>query len=240
MQAISEEGPNAPIEKITERANNIARLGDLLNEGLGGKGLQPNVPIGQQGNVITPQTPSDVAFAKRYPNEEAASGMTPDAERAWQEAAGFKAEPVVDIGAKVRQANPEPTRAEMKAGASGIREGHTPVDSSVVKSYKYDQAAREMEVMTGEGHGYVYGDVDPDRAQSFTKGEFKGMKESDKPSYGKAWNEFRKSPGMVQVAKIINGKRIATVPAISNEDAVPEDEWQAGHELETQVENTAK
>src|ERR1035438_9310036 len=47
-QAIKELGPTAPLADLTERANNIARLGELLNKGLSGKELEPNVPLREQ------------------------------------------------------------------------------------------------------------------------------------------------------------------------------------------------
>ena len=53
-QAIQELGAKASIPDVTERANNIAKLSELLNQGLGGKGLEPNVPIKNQGAVMTP------------------------------------------------------------------------------------------------------------------------------------------------------------------------------------------
>jgi hypothetical protein len=181
-QAVQELGSQAAISAITERANNIAKLGDLLNQATGGdKGqIQPGVPIKNQGGVIMPN-----------------------------------------------------------AEAPAVLEGHTTVDSSALKSYKYDPKAHEIEIGgNGPGSGYVYGDVSPEQAQSFLKGEFAGQKAGDPPSFGKAWNELRKNS--TPVAKIINGKRVAIKPAISEEDQIPNDEWEAGHELETAVEGTRR
>jgi hypothetical protein len=56
---------------------------------------------------------SDAAFAKNYPNDKF-TGMSPMEKDLWQESV-FGQKPEGDIGAKVRAANPEPTRAEVKA-----------------------------------------------------------------------------------------------------------------------------
>ncbi len=172
-QAIQELGPQATIPALTERANNIAKLGDLLNQGLGGKALEPNIPIKNQGGVITPK----------------ASEVTPSA---------------------------------------SVPEGHTPVDSSALKSYKYDPSTREFEVMTQGGGGYVHGDISPDQAKAF----------EDAPSKGKAWQSIRQNGTLV--AKIINGKRIPVKPVISDEDLISDEEREAAEHLYTGVEGTPK
>lgn len=168
-QAIQELGPKATIEAVTERASNIAKLGDLLNDSLGGKGLEPNVPLKNQGGVVTPKT-------------------------------------------------------------NGSPAGHTPVESSALKSYKYDPATREFESVTRGGQHYIYGDVPPEAAAKFEAADSKGQ----------AWGELRKTPGVVQVAKVVNGKRVPTRPVLSEEDAIPQDEWEAGHELDTAVEGSPR
>ena len=165
-QAMKELGPSAPIVSLTERANQIA---DLTQKGLGGKGLEPNVPLKNQSSVMTPSA----------------------------------------------------------AKPSAIPEGHTAVESSAMNSYKYDPAAREFEVKTDGGH-YVYGDVSPEQAAEFEAAKSKG----------KAWNDIRKNSTLV--AKVVNGKRVSIIPAVSNEDLIPNDEWEAAHQLETQVEGTPR
>lgn len=92
-----------------------------------------------------------------------------------------------------------PLREQMTATKTAAidTEGHTPVKSSALQSYKYDPAAREFHARATSGDTtYVYGDVGPEEAQAFEKTESKG----------KAWQEIRRNP---LVAKIINGKRIA-------------------------------
>lgn len=83
--------------------------------------------------------------------------------------------------------------------ATDIPEGHTPVESSALKSYKYDAAAREFHVRYGSGDKiYVFGDVSPEEARAFEGADSKG----------KAMQAIARNP---EVARIINGKRM-TVP----------------------------
>ena len=85
--------------------------------------------------------------------------------------------------------------------ADTLPEGHTPVESSAMRSYRYDPQTREFQVMPKSGNAIaVYGDVSPEEAQSF----------ADAESKGKAWQQIRQNP---LVAKIVNGKRVAVKPA---------------------------
>jgi hypothetical protein len=177
-QAISELGASAPLSALTERANNIAKLGELLNQGLGGKELEPNVPLKNQGGGIVPK----------------ANGAIP--------------------------------------------EGHTAVDSSAVKSYKYDPAAKELDITTPGGGRYVYGEISPDQAEAFGKGEYQGKGPKDAPSVGKAWADIRNNG--VLVKKAVNGKLQPVKPVVSPEDQVSEEEWQHGHALGTEVEGSPR
>lgn len=87
--------------------------------------------------------------------------------------------------------------ASTSGSSSGIPEGHTPAESSALKSYKYDSGAQEFHIRGNGGDPtYVYGDVSPDDAQAFT----------DAPSKGQAWGAMKRNP---LVAKIIGGKRVA-------------------------------
>jgi hypothetical protein len=118
-------------------------LGDLLDQSLGAKKLEPNVPLRKQ----MPAT---------------ASAAQPG-----------------------------------DATAADLPEGHTPVQSSALSSYKYDPATREFHAKATSGPTtYVYGDVSPEDAQAFEQSDSKG----------KAWQTIRQNP---LVAKIVNGKRIA-------------------------------
>ena len=64
---------------------------------------------------------SDAAFAKNHPG--APEGLSGDALRAWQASIGNPLPKEEDLGSKVRAANPEPTRAEVKAAQGGKSEG---------------------------------------------------------------------------------------------------------------------
>ena len=150
-KAIQELGPQASVADITTRANQIAKLGDLLNDAVGGKPLKPNVPLKNQLDVPAPA-------------------------------------PAVDV-----------------------LEGHTPVDSSALKSYKYDPTTKEFETVTPSGGHYIYGDVSPDQVQAFEAADSKG----------KAWNEIRKNSTLV--GKVVNGKRVNVRPPTELQTAGPED-----------------
>jgi hypothetical protein len=123
--------------------------------------------------------------------------------------------------------------------ASGaIPEGHTAVDSSAVKSYKYDPAAKEIDITTPGGGRYVYGDIEPQQAAAFGKGEYQGMGKNDAPSVGKAWADVRNNS--VLVKKMVNGKLVSVKPQVNPEDQISPEEWQAGHELGTAVEGSPR
>lgn len=85
-------------------------------------------------------------------------------------------------------------------GTSSVLEGHTPVNSSWIKSYKYDPTTREFEMAPKSGTPVRLGDVSPEEAQAF--GEAK--------SQGKAWQQIKNN---VLVAKRINGRWVAAKPA---------------------------
>ncbi len=90
---------------------------------------------------------------------------------------------------------------KMQGKAADLPEGHTPVESSALRSYKYDPTAKEFHARATSGDTtYVYGDVSPEAAQGFEQAESKG----------KAWQGIRSNP---LVAKIVNGKRIDVKPA---------------------------
>lgn len=88
----------------------------------------------------------------------------------------------------------------MQEGDSNMLEGHTPVDSSWIKSYKYDPGTREFEMAPKTGTPVRLGDVSPEEAQAF----------GDAKSQGKAWQQIKNN---VLVAKRINGKWVATKAA---------------------------
>jgi hypothetical protein len=141
--------------------------------------------------------------------------MSPDVERLWQQGAGFKTEPEQDIGSKVRAEMPAVPRSGETPSApspSEVPEGHTEVDSSAIKSFKHDPAAKEIDITTPTGGRYVYGDISPERAEAFSKGEFIGKTEDDAPSFGKAWKDIRDSGTLIK--KNVNGKLVPVTPKV--------------------------
>lgn len=171
-QAVQELGNKAAISDVTTRANQIAKLSDLLNQGLGGKALESGVTLRNQLPALKPGQAGSIA--------------------------------------------------------ESVAPGHTPVESSALKSYKYDPDAQEFESVTNTGAHYIHGDVSPDQAAAFEAASSKG----------KAWNELRKNSTLV--AKVVNGKRIPVKPVISDEDAISPEEWDAGHALGTEQEGTVR
>ncbi len=76
---------------------------------------------------------------------------------------------------------------------------------------------------------YVYGEVTPEQSEMFHAAESKGM----------AAKSIKDNN--VLVAKIVDGKRIpVTKPAIPDEYQIPPEEWNAGHEIGTQVEGSPR
>lgn len=95
-----------------------------------------------------------------------------------------------------------------QAAAAALPEGFTPVESSLLKGYKYDPAAREFSAVLKNGQSYVHGDVSPEAAKAF--------KEAD--SQGSAWTKkIRQGPGHVLIEK--NGEPVvpATVTSSTGE-----------------------
>lgn len=96
-----------------------------------------------------------------------------------------------------------------------IPEGHTPVKSSAIRSYKYDPATKEFEASTASGT-YIHGDVSPEQVEAFEKASSKG----------KAWSDLKNNS--TYVGKIVNGERVAAKPPRDLGSASPEDlapEW---------------
>jgi len=93
----------------------------------------------------------------------------------------------------MKQASPE--------GTPDVPQGHTPHQSSALRSSMYDSGANEFHArMTSGDTTYVYGDVRPEEAQAF----------ADAESKGKAYQQMKS--GHPLVAKIVNGKRVAVKP----------------------------
>jgi hypothetical protein len=63
--------------------------------------------------------------------------------------------------------------------AGKLPEGFTPVDSSVLKGYKYDPEAKEFTAITQNGQSYTHGEVTPDQVAAFENAD----------SQGRAWTQ---------------------------------------------------
>jgi hypothetical protein len=93
-----------------------------------------------------------------------------------------------------------------------LPEGFSPVESSALKGYKYDPAAKEFEAITTGGQRYVYGDVSPDDVAKFEAADSKG----------RAFGDIRNS-GSPLVAKYVGGKRVAVRPVKAASDLAPDE-----------------
>jgi hypothetical protein len=73
--------------------------------------------------------------------------------------------------------------------ASTLPTGFTPVESTVLKGYKYDAAAQEFTAITQNGQTYTHGEVTPDQVAAFESAD----------SQGRAWTqEIRNNSPLVR------------------------------------------
>lgn len=150
-----------------------------------GKGTY-GTPVDQWGQRIPQQqeAPAPIAVQKITPK---------DIERQLNESLG---------GQPLKRDVPLKQQIQTQPKPADLPEGHTAVESSAVKSFKYDSDAKELHIRPAGGRTtYVYGDVEPEQADVFTSADSKGQ----------AWHDLRNSSSPV-VAKIIDGKRIAVRP----------------------------
>ena len=117
---------------------------------------------------VTPPA-SDVLQAKQ--NAPAATATPQAVEQALNQALGGK--PLVR-GVSLRN---QP--AAQAAAAGKLPEGFTPVDSSVLKGYKYDPAAQEFTAVLKNGQTYTHGEVTAEQVKAF----------EDADSQGSAWTQ---------------------------------------------------
>jgi hypothetical protein len=189
-----------------------AKIGSLLGEPLGGgaAGAAFGRTVGKSVAKRMMATP-EVATVEAAPGsagsmaESVAKPPVKPAvvEQQLKQALGAQdLKPGVPLKDQLRGANAQPKPQ--------LPEGFTPVESTAMKGFKYDPATREFETITQGGQRYVHGDVSPEDAQAFM----------DADSKGKAWQQIRENP---LVAKVINGKRIATKPTASAEAAPTDD-----------------
>jgi hypothetical protein len=99
----------------------------------------------------------------------------------------------------LRQQLPAAQKATAATAATKLPDGFTAVESSALRGYRYDPAAREFESITTDGRRYVHGDVSPEEAAAFEAADSKG----------KAWSQLKSQNPLV--AKVVSGKRVAVV-----------------------------
>lgn len=153
-------------------ATTSSRLDELLNDAVGGRELEPNTPLRQQlSRIGKPSVP------------------TP------------KMRPISDLSQQIKDSAPASDAPKMapltnlsqqiKNSAVALPEGFTPVESEVLRGYKYNPEAREFEAVTNNGQHYVHSDVSPEEAAKFESSDSKGT----------AWNQLRKGPGITLTKK---------------------------------------
>lgn len=164
--------PEAPTDELRQAAALFNGSSSPADPAAGlGTIKQSNVQPGQAGQLAeSMQKPAEVA-----PGFQRGSLQ----ELLDQSLGAKKLEPNVPLR---NQMDVKPS-ASADASSSGIPAGHTAVDSTAMKSYKYDPAAREFEIHAN-GNTYTYGDVDPQDAKAFQAS----------PSKGQAWAQIKRNP----------------------------------------------
>lgn len=215
-QARVELGADANLSSIMKRADEIQRgvktaKPDLFEQ-FGGE-----VPPESQGFDFRPA--EDIGHKTRGQVEEkmgpiprGASLKTPPAEALGQslnDALGGK--PLVP-GVSLRN---QPAAQAVAAGK--LPQGFTPVESSVLKGYKYDPVAKEFTAITKNGQSYTHGEVTPDQVKAF----------EDADSQGQAWTKQIRSNNPL-VAK--NGRPV-TPATMGSESGAVIPKSQAGMEV---------
>lgn len=217
VRGIREAVPKVPGENfgLTEMQSKGVGNADVMSP-------QDTVPSGGRAIPTEPQAPK---MRMAYPAQEepAPKEETPVVKPQQQE---LPLQPGTTFARPIqgplfdRAAEPEPASAvenpkapskptvskigqEVEKGMGGkpVPEDHTPVNSSAIRSYKYDAGENELHVQADKtGTVHVYGDVNDADAAKFENAESKG----------KAWATVKSDHP--QVAKIIDGKRISVKP----------------------------
>lgn len=177
------KGPDAPAAKVPNQAPVPETNG--IPWGTGGQG-----PIDLRGKMI-PKESANVPQPE--PVKQPVSRV--EASRKLQDLLGNA------TGAQELKPN-VPLKDQLPAlrgKTPDVTEGHTPVESSAMKSYQYDPAAKEFHAKYSSSGNtvHVFGDVSPEEAEVFNQAKSKGS----------ALGQIQKSHPLV--AKIVNGKRIS-------------------------------
>lgn len=184
----------------------LAEVGAAAGYGIG-KEVLPAVRIPGEGFGLPSRVTGGPEVAPKFePGEPAAAAPAAPAPKITPKAVEQQLEEALGGKKLVPGVSLKNQPAAQAAAAGKLPEGFTPVESSALKGYKYDPAAREFEYITKDGSHYVRGDVEPEAAAQFEQTA------AEKGSFGKAWAELRQNPqGGVGVAKVINGKRVPVI-----------------------------
>lgn len=197
------------IKALPEAPDSITSFGKPLGKGAiypgakfpenpGAKSLaEGGKPISDQssalGKIAPPKEPPASPAAEPAPSKQPVSRI--EASRKLQDLLGNA------TGAQELKPN-VPLKDQLPAlrgKTPDVTEGHTPVESSAMKSYQYDPAAKEFHAKYSSSGNtvHVFGDVSPEEAEVFNQAKSKGS----------ALGQIQKSHPLV--AKIVNGKRIS-------------------------------
>lgn len=199
------DSPSAPTPK-PEIAKPIPETNGV-QWGTGGVG-----PIEQRGKMIPAAEPEPVVPAA-IPKAE----VTRTLDKTLPKALGNEPPPAIRPGVKIRDqfkpAIPEPSV-----------QGHVPVESSAVKSFKYDPGTKQLEVAAKSGgEPYVYAEVTPAEADAFKTADSKGT----------AWKQIRDNH--VQIGKAGEKGITPRIPDRNYRSASPEDDMTADLEKSVDI-----
>jgi hypothetical protein len=194
----------SPIESTPTPNTTPAAIEQQLNDALGGKPAEPLIKGVSLRNQAAMQKARTLADLSGSATDAPPTAGPTDLQSLLQKS-------LDQVNAKEAAANP-PAAPASKPGTVGdlptaikkslqqaepLPEGFTPVESSVLKGFKYSPEAREFESITNDGAHYIHGDVAPEEAQTF----------ADAGSKGKAWSKLKSQSPLV--AKVLDGKRVA-------------------------------
>ena len=167
-QATAPTAPGAilsPIESTPTPKISPAAVEKQLNDALGGRPLKPGVSLRNQAAPTAGA--SDLTSQIQQSLDKANAGKVP-----------------ADSTPKPSTVGDLPTQIKKSLQkAEPLPDGFTPVESSVLKGYKYDPAAKEFTAITNKGETYTHGEVTPEQVKNF----------EDADSQGKAWTEHIRS-----------------------------------------------
>ena len=139
----------SPIESTPTPKATLTHLERQINDALGGKPLQRGAPIAKR-----PLTNLQEQIRESVGTPTGTSAQTPKA-------------PLGNLSKQIA------------AAAHPLPEGFTPVESSVVKGYKYEPESQQLTTITNSGQTYTHAEVTPEEFKTFEAAKSKGT----------AWNK---------------------------------------------------